>query len=287
MPLKGAALIKAIYPEPGVRELLDLDVLVPAGQIAAATQALRRLAFGPTRAEDAPDHHAPALTAPDARTAVELHHHVALASEAHYFKIDGFWRRAGLVEEEPPWLLATREDLLLHVALHFTRNRLAGRTAGALAQIGDIAWITKDDGIDWDTFTKRVRGYAIETEIFLALWCAAELGVTLPARALRALRPTSFERTIGRRFLMLRVLRSDERQLVRSLRRAVLPERETLVVGWRAGGDDWPALARAYIRRARVRVPDVGAALGQPLRQIRDYRLNGQIAALGRDERSR
>ena len=286
VPLKGAALIETVYPDPGLRELLDLDLLVPLGRIATAQAALRAAGFEPDTREIPPEHHyhAAALLAPDRRTAVELHHHLATGAEAARFDIETLWRRTRVVGGTPSRLVSPPADLLLHVAIHFTRNRMGARTGGALAQIGDIAWLAGTAAIDWESLVHDVRDYALETRVFLALWCAAELGVPIPVDVLSELRPTAFDPAIGHQFLLLRVLRTDEHQLVRSLRRMIAPERTTLVVGWKASSDRWPALAQAYARRARVRVPDVAASLRRPLRQLREYRLNGQIDALERGD---
>jgi hypothetical protein len=45
LPLKGARLLESVYPDPGTREVSDLDVLVHARDLGAADEALTRAGF--------------------------------------------------------------------------------------------------------------------------------------------------------------------------------------------------------------------------------------------------
>jgi hypothetical protein len=288
MPLKGAALIEHAYPEPALRELLDLDVLVPARKLDAANAALRELGF---RADDGDPidmrlnhHHDPVLVNSHGITAVELHHHVAMVEERRHFTIAGLWERAR-PSAAGAHLLPAPEDLLLHACLHFTRNRLGaghrrGASEGALSQIADLAWIAGRERVDWDALARNARAYRLAARVFLPLFAARELGVAMPPDALAALRPPGFDPRLGRRLIALRVLRSRRGLPVRSLRWIVAPPRDALERGWNADPRAKRSLARAYLRRASAQAPAAAAALKRPLDLVHDYRLNGQIHAL-------
>lgn len=295
MLLKGAALVESVYPEPAMREMLDLDILVPLARLDAANGALAALGYrrasAPRDARDMPawmrvnHHHDPALVDDQQIAAVELHHHVALADERTYFDITGMWRRAHPSASRPSHLLPAREDLLLHACLHFTRSRLGGSydlagSGGALAQLGDIAWIVGRDALDWDALVATTRAYRLDARIFLALFAAHELGVADTRPALHALCPPGFDPRVGRRLLRLRVLRGAGAFPVRRLRWMVAPGRDVLSEGWNADPRDPRSLARAYVRRARAHVPVLRRALRQPWSVVQDYRLNGEIDAL-------
>jgi hypothetical protein len=291
MLLKGAALLETVCPDPALREMLDLDVLVPAGDLDAANAALAPLGYRPQLADGyehvrANHHHDPALVTEQEIVAVELHHHIAMAEERAHFDVAELWERA---RPAPAHLLPAGEDLLLHVCLHFTRNRLGGsyrrrNTGGALSQVCDIAWIVERDAIDWDRLVAAVRAYRLEARVFLALFAARELGVRVPVRALHALRPPGFDAALGRRLVALRVLRGGHHLPVRSMRWMVAPGRAALAHGWGADPDDSLSLARAYVRRVRAQVPLAAPALRRPWTVVQDYRLNGQINALERRE---
>jgi hypothetical protein len=76
VPLKGAArLVECSYPDPSIRFLGDLDVLIPAGRAADAVAALARAGFCPSGdREPVPSHHhLPLLHGRDPGGGVELH----------------------------------------------------------------------------------------------------------------------------------------------------------------------------------------------------------------------
>jgi hypothetical protein len=291
MSLKGAALIEQVYPDPALRELLDLDVLVPARRLDAANDALRELGFDALQtAGDVIDmrinhHHDPVLTNAQRITAVELHHHIAMVQERRHFTIAGVWERSRPGTSAPPHLLPAPEDLLLHACLHFTRNRLGGShnrggSGGALSQLADIAWIAGREAVDWDALAREARRYRLGTRVFLPLFAARELGVAVPDEPLRALRPPGFDPRVGRRLVTLRVLRSGRGLPVRTLRWMVAPPRTALEQGWNADPRTKRSLARAYLRRAAANAPVAGRALRRPWQVVHDHRLNGQIHAL-------
>ena len=75
--LKGAAhLVERLYPEPGLRVLGDLDLLIPEGRATSAVAALRDVGFTGT-AHPPNDgryhHHLPGLIDPESGLGVELH----------------------------------------------------------------------------------------------------------------------------------------------------------------------------------------------------------------------
>jgi hypothetical protein len=292
--LKGAALVETVYPDPAQREMLDLDILVPPDRIAEASQALALLGYRPIETTDAsertstqlePDlHHGPALVGEERLLAVELHHHLTLPAEGHRFRIEDVWDRAR-PSARGRHLLPSPEDLMLHVALHFTRNRIGGnydrrQTGGALAQICDMARIVEREQLQWGALADSARTYGLDTRVFLALFAARELGVAVPEEALAELQPPGFDPAVGRRLVSLRVLRTDDHLPVRTLRWMFAPSREVLSRGWNADPTAPSSLARAYMRRARARAPLARSALRQPAMFIQDRRLNGQIRAL-------
>jgi hypothetical protein len=295
MLLKGAALVETVYADPALREMLDLDILVPAAAMDAAGAALGAIGYRPESAAAAGSHprmkvraehhHDPPLVADHRIAAIELHHHIATSAERAHFDVAGLWERARPGTRSPEHLLPAPEDLLLHAAFHFTRNRLGGSwasagTGGALSQVCDIAWLVDREPIDWDAFVASARSYRLDTRVFLALFVAAELGVAIPADALDALRPPGFDPRIGRRLIALRVLRTNGHLPVRSLRWMLAPSREVLARGWGAEPRGSFSLARAYVRRAKARGPHMRSALRRPRTVVQDYRLNAQIDSL-------
>jgi Uncharacterised nucleotidyltransferase len=295
LPLKGAALIGSVYPDPAVREMVDVDILVPADRLAPAHEAIAALGFRRATAPRSEREmaawmrvhhmHDPPLVSPDGIVAVELHHHVAIDDERTHFDVAGIWQRARVAH--PGWdVFPSPEDLLLHACVHFTRNR-HGRSDGALGEICDIASIVGSEPIDWDLLTRIVRGYRLGSRVFLSLFAARELGLPIPDQPLRGLRPPGFEPRLGRRMVELRVLRTGTRVPVRRLGWIVAPPRSTLTRAWGAPSDGRRLrLAGAYLRRARAQLPFARLVLTEPRVVFSDYLLNGRIDALERAERA-
>ena len=292
MLLKGAALVETVYDDPALREMLDLDILVPPDRMDAANAAVEALDYTPLAADEGMDasrrsmtpHHDPALIAAEQVLAVELHRHIAIAGESSGFGIDDVWQRARR-SAIGTHLLPAPEDLLMHVCLHFTRNRLGGsyrrrNTGGALAQICDIARIIDREGVDWAALATAARRYHIDAAVFLGLFAARELGVPVPGPALADLRPASFDAAIGRHLVARRVLGAEDHLPLRSARWMLLPSREVLRRGWAADPAAPFSFARAYARRAMANAPLALSALRQPWAVVQDRRLNDQIRAL-------
>ena len=294
MTLKGAALVETVYADPALREMLDIDLLVPTASLDDANATLTAIGFGPVDSPDDADrggdprvnhHHDPALVTDERIVAVELHHHIAMVGERAQFDVADLWERARPGITGGDHLLPSAEDLLLHVCFHFTRNRVGGSaerhgTGGALAQLADIAALVAGEPIDWGALNAQARAYRLATRVFLALFAAREIGIPIPATALDALRPSGFDPRLGRRLVELRVLRDGQTLPVRSLRFIIAPGREVLERGWDADARGAGSLARAYVRRAASRAPAAGAALKRPWASVQDYRLNGRIGAL-------
>ena len=292
MLLKGAALVDTVYEDPAQREMLDLDILVPGDRVSAAAAALAPLGYHPAADEAGrpsielhPDqHHGPALVGEQQVVAVELHRHIAMAGEGTRFEIDGMWHRAR-AGASGNHMLPSPEDLLVHVCLHFTRNRLGGsylrrHTGAALAQICDIARVVEHEPVDWDLLVSIARSCRLDASVFVALFAARELGVAIPDLAVSSLRPAGFDDRLGRRLVALRVLRAGDHLPARTLRFMFVPSREVLSRGWNADPTATMSLARAYMRRARAHAPLARSSLGRPWQFVQDQRLNSQIRAL-------
>lgn len=298
LPLKGAALVEMVYPDPAQREMLDLDILVPGQRLEAASAALTPLGYRPRQAAaqdpattmamrlPLDQHHGPALIGNEQLLAVELHRHILIAGEGRQFDIHELWQRSR-PSASGPHRLPAAEDLLLHVCLHFTRNRVGGsyrrrHTGGALGQILDIAQIVAHERVDWASLGGTARCYHLEARVFLGLFAARELGVEIPQETLVELQPGGFDPVLGRRLVALRVLRAGDHLPVRTLRWMFAPSREVLSHGWNADPAATMSLARAYMRRARANAPLARSALRRPWLFVQDQRLNDQIRALER-----
>jgi hypothetical protein len=292
MPLKGAALLQDVYAaDPAQREMTDIDLLVATEHLDRAAAVLAD-DLGYTPHEDPTDraehHHDRAMVAPGGLVAIELHFHIAAPDERARFDVADLWRRAAPLPDRAPHVLPCAEDLLLHLCIHFTRDRMGGHherhgTGGALSQLCDITHLITHRTLDWDAVIATARGYGLDGRVHLALGALAELGLpTAPDDVLAQ----GASPDLARQLLRLRVLRDGARMPVRSVRWMVSPPREVLESAWQAEPQRRGSLARAYVRRAVAQLPHARAALRRPLDVVRDYRLNGRVSRLDRPSRT-
>lgn len=160
--LKGAFLAHYAYPQPALRPLRDLDVLVPAAQVLQAYAVL--LEGGLYRADAragqaeslaASAKHLPPLYSASGAVKVELHARLhdlpeAVTAEVDLSGAEGFWDRT--IEKT---VAGTRvryvspTDLLLHLIVHAVYDHEFNN--GPLL-LSDLAFLIDTQPIDWPLF---------------------------------------------------------------------------------------------------------------------------------------
>lgn len=160
--LKGSYLALNAYPQPGLRPLRDLDILVAPDDALHAFQVL--LDGGCTRAPGYEgdlatnlklDKHLPPLISPSRQVPVELHFglfpkDVDTAEGADAVSFPRLWARhesRSLGGAAIPYLAPT--DMLLHLIVHAVYDHEFNN--GPLL-ITDIAYLTESSVIDWSLF---------------------------------------------------------------------------------------------------------------------------------------
>lgn len=297
MLLKGAALVEMVYPEPGLRPMVDLDVLVPAHAIERAHAAVRELGYRVNPQQTPETHqgmrerhyHYPSLVAEDELMAVEVHRHVLMGPSV--FDISGFWERARPGTGGPAHLLPAPEDLLLHLGIHFSNDRLYWST-GALGQLADMAWIAARHPLDWDAVVRRAGEYEVGGRLFLALMAARLLVCPdIPGPVLDGLRPAGYRPELGRRFVEQRVLssrpwvvpwfdRGGERGVTLAAR--LVPSREYLTGRYGAAdGASSASVLRLYAQRVAHAARLAAPYLRRPRQVVTDFRLHRWVRSSG------
>jgi hypothetical protein len=178
--LKGIHLAVAAYPQPGLRPMRDVDVLVPAGRAADALEALESIgAVRDAKIEGNSDawrdsmHHLPAMVMPGGRVRVELH--TSLSPDTvitcggldRVPQWDDLWSRAITVDCAGRRIhVLSLEDLLMHLVVHAVHHhRLA---IGPLA-LADVGFLLARVRIDWGAFWARAHEQGAERGCVLML----------------------------------------------------------------------------------------------------------------------
>lgn len=203
--LKGIHLAALVYPDPALRPMNDVDLLFTPEELAEAEAMLDALGYGgkhksaelgpgitkhtstfrrSTAQAATPN---PYLSAEADRT---VEPHTSLEESWFGLKIDitpGVRERAVAAELAGyACRVLAREDLLLHLCVHFCFHLIMG--APSMVQLGDLLAVTAIGGIDWPAFSKRAIDRCAAPYTLAALALARDLlGAPAPADALHTL----------------------------------------------------------------------------------------------------
>jgi hypothetical protein len=171
--LKGVDLITTVYPDPGVRGMTDIDVLVRRDRLAAAEQALVQLGYGPQPRPDMDSYlrrtnHIAPFTKRGAAT-IEVHWTIERATSPFAIDDAELWARArtiriGAVDS----LHLAPEHLILHLALHVSYHHRYARAG--IKTLCDIAAIAQRyPQLDWPFLAETANRIGAGGFVFSAL----------------------------------------------------------------------------------------------------------------------
>jgi hypothetical protein len=225
--MKGAALLRTLYDDPGVRVLSDIDLLVDERDVRRAGAELERIGLRPIGSEHAdprgPLCHIHAVYCrPQPRSIpVELHWRLFEPYQPYVFDLAAVRAEARQLPGLPPNVLAmVPEHELAHLCIHLDRHAITYRSLigredwferlllpqglGRLLWLYDIARHLQHQNatLDWDRFVDAARRWAIDGRVHATLELSRRLfDVAPPSEVLRALdrgRPRFVERVTHR-----------------------------------------------------------------------------------------
>jgi hypothetical protein len=201
MALKDVQLARVIYPEPGLRPMGDIDILIRQEEYREAARCMNQLgftarpqnlhftlqyAFGHMfhRAKD--------------NVWVDLQWNILQMEYDTYhqspfdFQVNQMWRRAGVMPVDDFEMLApSPEDMLFHLCMH-----LEGHKYAELILFCDIAEFLRHYAgqLDWQYLAQITKKYGAESGVYYVLFFMQRLyGVTLPPSILKELEPGYFK----------------------------------------------------------------------------------------------
>lgn len=288
--LKGAALAGTVYPDPGLRPMIDLDLLVGRDDVQRALEVVQPLGYDVSGAALGRDdearlatihHHFP-LTKSGGAVVIELHHGVLV--DRLDFDVQGIWDRSASHPGGRPCRLPSPEDLFLHVAVHFAFDRIQ-RGASSLGQVADVVRIADRWPLDWPAVVERARANEVADRLFLALHATDALaGAVAPAEVVDELRPAGFTEELGEQFVRQRVLVAEPALPLEQLRhgglRRIFPGRGALERYVRPEDGATPSVARLHARRVRALTRRLVHEAPAPHRLAEDVRLTRWLVGL-------
>jgi len=211
--LKGAALLRTLYDDVGLRPLGDVDLLVEERDLERADTTLRAVGlqaggYGHMDERRGPLCHMHVYycrpTLPS--IPVELHWRLFEGYQPYVFDLAAVWSRAEPVPGMPAGVCAmSPPHELAHLCLHLERHAMVYRSLvlrrdwfellllpqglGRLIWLYDIAlFLQRRAALDWDELVATARRWAIDAHLHAVLeLCRRALGVGPPAPVLAAL----------------------------------------------------------------------------------------------------
>jgi hypothetical protein len=199
--LKGPHVASAVYGDPALRQMADLDLLVQARDLERAADVVRARGYSaqaPYRTGTIlrTSHHLPPLVKAGVAT-IELHWNIVPPGLGCEVEPTELWSRATPARIAGVDVLGLgADDLLLHLCLHASYLHLFG--VGLLPACDIAETICRHrDTLDWRRIIERARRWRAERGVYLALRLANELvGAAVPGDVLDDLRPATFDETL-------------------------------------------------------------------------------------------
>jgi len=174
IPLKGLHLCRFVYPEPALRGMADVDLLLRRDRLAEAERIFVEQGFGPLPRPDLDEfcgwsNHLAKLIK-QGEPVYELHWHVERPLSSFEIDLDGLWARSTPAElEGAPVRTLAAEDLFHHVALHGAYHHSFQRSA--FRMIVDLHAILAARGasFDWPALVERANAWGTARYLFVAL----------------------------------------------------------------------------------------------------------------------
>ncbi len=205
--LKGAALAYTVYPDPMVRPMGDIDLLLNRDDLSRASAVLRELELYPQpepqkRINPFNKNWTGELSFcreyQGITISVDLHWELlTIEWLRHVIKVDikAIWERAVLFHiGRVSALTFTSEDMLLHICLHTSLHGFA-HLRGYL----DILQLLEHGNLDWALFVRRAQASGLRIACYFPLWWLAQYRAGMvPKEVLVALRPDPLRTMLGK-----------------------------------------------------------------------------------------
>ena len=183
--LKGAYLAHIVYPSLALRDMQDIDLLVPREHLDRVTAVALARGYTPLRPflveqEAAAMHHITRLKKPDALS-IEIHWNITTPNQIYSIDPTILWTHAVPVQIAGSRMLGlSAEHLLLHLCAHVSYQH--GFEFGIRSLVDIATAIRRFDGeLDWQFVEHQCRAWSWQRGVHLPLYLARDLlGAAVP-----------------------------------------------------------------------------------------------------------
>lgn len=194
--LKGIWLAREVYPNIGMREMGDIDLLFHTDDLPLAADLLMKLGYKPEKPIDFEKeirkiHHLTPFVKNEFLI-FELHWNITQPGKKFYIDPGHLWNNATESHfDGKPVSLLSIEDFLLHLCAHAVLHHHFSFGLRAICDIAQMLHYCKDK-IDWGLFARQAINNNWEKGVWLALDTAKHLvGANVPRSVLETLKPES------------------------------------------------------------------------------------------------
>ncbi|GAB4536607.1 MAG: hypothetical protein Fur0020_04730 [Thermodesulfovibrionia bacterium] len=181
--LKGSHLLRFVYQDIGIRQMVDIDILVKRQEMDDVERLMLGLGYRHLAITNTVEwfkryyYHLPFIH-PD-KTKIEVHWSFTQPHTPFCIDTEGLWMRAeGVKINGVDAYLLSPEDTLLYLCLHASHVH---RLRNCIRYLCDIVVMTNNHPIDWDVLIKRANEWAIERYLYITMFLAYEvIGLNLP-----------------------------------------------------------------------------------------------------------
>lgn len=199
--LKGAFLAQAVYEQIALREMNDVDLLVPFDRLHDAWSVFEKRGFKPLKpytleTELAIKQHLPRLLRPKSPS-YEIHGNLVAPGQPFSVGVEEFWDRAVETRIADVNVLAlSAPDLMLHLCAHSSYSH---QLAFGLRPYCDLAETIRhfSEDLAWEPAVSRAERLGWRRGVYIALRLAVDLvGAAVPQEVLERLQPEPADETV-------------------------------------------------------------------------------------------
>jgi hypothetical protein len=170
--LKGASAILRLYPEPGLRTFVDLDILIPSDRISQFKQTMMKTGYKPLSARNSPedeelqkfDGHLDPLWKEEG-IMIEPHLNILGAGGDHFINLPEIWQEKEETNSDGIKVChLSREQFIVHTMFHFSRH-LSDEGFGEIKWLIDLLYAIKTWRVDWSKVMDIAHQWGVEKDV--------------------------------------------------------------------------------------------------------------------------
>jgi hypothetical protein len=201
IPLKGIYLAQAVYQNPALRPMSDIDILLQSQDMAPGVDVLKALGYQPVRPFDLRSEfkfhrHLPAFIQPG-WPALEVHNALQEPSDPFSIDLGGLWSRASETSIGSRAITALEpHDLLLYLCINVAFHDLFHVGLKGLYDLGAVIAHFQAT-LDWDELYRRCQSWRAARLVYITLSLAHRLlDAAVPAEFLARLAPPQLDEAV-------------------------------------------------------------------------------------------